>query len=379
MLFPVLQKNLLMKTQTSSLITALLLIFTACSKNSGDDVPNENPTAETGEIYFPPTTSDTWESTSIEELKWNADAEQPLYDLLDEKNTKAFLILKDGKIVIEKYFGSFTQDSIWYWASAGKTLTGFTVGIAQEQGLLNLGDKTSDYLGEGWTSATLEEENKITVRNQLSMTAGLKDNVLTFDCVSPNCLNYEADAGTRWAYHNGPYTLLQNVVSAAANTNFSAYFNTHLRNKIGMKGVWISTNGANNVHFSTARDMARFGILNLNNGVWDKEPILGDTDFISAMKNTSQDLNKSYGYLWWLNGKESYMVPSSQFVFDGELIPNAPDDTYAGLGKNDQKLYVVPSKGLVVVRMGEDTGEALLGPSSFDNELWERINSLITD
>ncbi|MEX0290471.1 MAG: serine hydrolase domain-containing protein, partial [Flavobacteriaceae bacterium] len=269
----------------------------------------------------------------------------------------------------------FTQDSLWYWASAGKTLTAFTVGIAQEKNLVDIDNRTSLYLGEGWTSAPLEKEEMITVRNQLTMTSGLEDTA--FDCVTPDCLQYLTDAGTRWAYHNGPYTLLQNVVSEAVNTSWSAFFNTHLRNKIGMSGFWASTNGANSVYFSNARSMARFGLLNLNEGVWDEETILSDTDFINRMVNTSQDLNKAYGYLWWLNGKESYMAPAVQATFNGELIPNAPDDTFSGLGKNDQKLYVIPSKGLVIVRLGEDTGESLLGPSSFDNELWEKINALI--
>ena len=71
------------------------------------------------------------------------------------------------------------------------------------------------------------------------------------------------------------------------------------------------------------------------------------------------------------------MAPAVEQTFIGELIPNAPEDTFSGLGKNDQKLYVVPSRGLVVVRMGEDSGESLLGPSSFDNSLWEKINDLI--
>lgn len=123
--------------------------------------------------------------------------------------------------------------------------------------------------------------------------------------------------------------------------------------------------------------MARFGLLNLNNGNWENESILGDMNYLEAMKNSSQDLNKSYGHLWWLNGKENYRAPGSQEVFTGSLIPNAPADTYAGLGKNDQKLYIVPSKGLVVVRMGEAAGDELLGPSSFDKELWEQINSLV--
>ncbi|MEL6975629.1 MAG: serine hydrolase, partial [Bacteroidota bacterium] len=60
-------------------------------------------------------------------------------------------------------------------------------------------------------------------------------------------------------------------------------------------------------------------------------------------------------------------------------VPNAPADLYAGLGKNDQKLYIVPSSGLVVVRMGEDSGADLLGPSSFDNDLWGRLSAYISE
>ena len=123
--------------------------------------------------------------------------------------------------------------------------------------------------------------------------------------------------------------------------------------------------------------MARFGLLNLANGQWDGQTILGDEDYLSELKNSSQSLNKAYGYLYWLNGKESYRTPGLQAEFDGQLIPNAPADTYAGLGKDDQKLFIVPSQNLVIVRMGEDTGENLLGPSSFDSELWTHLNNWI--
>jgi len=370
-----------MKPQIQGLF--LILVFLGCwscdnnSDNLTDSVIEENGHDENPDpsSYFPGTNSDDWETVSPEELGWNINVKQELLNLLEEKDTKAFLILKDGKIALEEYFGTFTKDSLWYWASAGKTLTAYTVGIAQEMQLLDLNDKTSDYLGEGWTSAPADKENLITIWNQLTMTSGLKDTA--FDCVTEACLEYEADAGTRWAYHNGPYTLLESVVSEAAKTSFSAFFNMHLRNRIGMNGLWLSTNGLNNVYFSTARSMARFGLLNLNHGVWKEDTILGDMDYISDMINTSQELNKSYGYLWWLNGKESYMAPSLQAVFNGSLIPNAPADTYSGLGKNDQKLYIIPSKGLVVIRMGEDAGESLLGPTSFDNVLWDKISALI--
>lgn len=370
-----------MKLQIQVLFLAIIFLGSLACENNNDDFSDvlieEGGSDENSDtsLYFPDTASEDWETISPEDLDWNANAKQVLIDFLEEKDTKAFIILKDGKLAMEEYFGTFTKDSIWYWASAGKTLTAFTVGIAQEMDLLDINDQSSVYLGDGWTSAPADKENLITIWNQLTMTSGLKDTA--FDCVTADCLEYEADAGSRWAYQNGPYTLLQTVVSEASNTSFNNFFNTNLRNRIGMNGFWLSTNGLNNVYFSSARSMARFGLLNLNNGSWDGESILGDSEYISKMKSTSQELNKSYGYLWWLNGKESYMAPSIQLVFNGALIPNAPSDTYSGLGKNDQKLYVVPSMGLVIVRMGEDAGESLLGPSSFDNALWEKIGELI--
>ncbi|WP_350287613.1 serine hydrolase domain-containing protein [uncultured Croceitalea sp.] len=356
-------------------ILACTLLTSGCSSDSSDANINEVAQEENQDLYFPPIQSAEWETLKVSELGWNVDGEQQLRNFLAANKTKAFLILKDGKIVIEWYFDDHTKDTNWYWASTGKTLTAFAIGLAQEDGFLSVSDKTSQHLGQGWTSLTAEQEDLITVRHQLTMTTGMND--LQFDCISPDCLTYLADAGNRWSYHNGPYTLLQRVVANATKVTWTNYFNNELRDKIGMNGFWFSGNDLNNVYYSTARSMARFGLLNLNNGIWDGETILADMTYLDDMKNTSQSLNQAYGYLWWLNGKTSYRAPGSQLLFDGALIPNAPSDTYAGLGKNDQKLYVIPSQNLVVVRMGEDSGEELLGPSSFDNVLWEQINAYI--
>nr|WP_297782968.1 serine hydrolase [uncultured Allomuricauda sp.] len=363
-----------MKHFFSPFLLSLFLVLGCSSENEITEILPE-PEPEESQLYFPPSGTSDWETVSPSDLDWNTDAEQALYDLLEEKSSKAFIILKDGKIAVEWYFDDHNQNTSWYWASAGKTLTAFTVGLAQEEELLSIEDTSSDYLGEGWTNLTLDKENLITIWHQLTMTTGMDDT--EFDCVTPDCLTYLADAGNRWAYHNGPYTLLQSVVAKAADMEWSDYFNNRLRDKIGMNGFWITTSGTNNVYFSTARSMARFGLLNLNNGIWDGETILSDTNYLNAMKSSSQDLNKSYGYLWWLNGKESYRGPGLQIEFPGMLIPNAPNDMYAGLGKNDQKLYIVPSQNLVVVRMGEDAGENSLGLSSFDNQLWEKLNAFI--
>ena len=292
---------------------------------------------------------------------------------LEATGTRALIILKNGRIARERYFATFTRDSLWYWASAGKTLSAFTVGLAEQQQLLNLEDPTSDYLGTGWTSADPQQEVSISIENQLQMTSGL--NEAFFDCIDPDCLNYLEESGSRWAYHNGPYTLLQDVVASASGVTFTSYFNRELRNPIGMNGLWFSSNGSNSVYYSSARSMARFGLLILARGSWNGNQILQDDSYFQQMTSPSQEFNLSYGYLWWLNGQSSYMLPAVRSVFQGSLIPAAPEDLIAGLGKNDQKLYVVPSLNLVVIRMGEDSGENLAGPSSFDNTLWEHLSA----
>jgi len=299
-----------------------------------------------------------------------------IYTYLLQKHTKGFIILKNGRIAAEIYFGSFTSDSNWYWASAGKTVTGFLVGIAQQEGKLNIDHKTSQYLGAGWTSLATAKENLITIRHQLTMTTGLDDGVPDSDCTTPACLQYAADAGSRWAYHNAPYTLLEKVVEAATGTSYNNYFQLKIRDKIGMNGLWIKT-GFNNVYYSTPRSMARFGLLLLNKGIWNGAPVLSDMNYFNAETNTSQNLNLSYGYLTWLNGKTNYMLPQTQFKFSGSLIPNAPADMYAALGKNDQKIYIVPSQNLVIIRMGDPADNANFALSGFDNEIWGKLKAVM--
>lgn len=357
-------------------IVLLLLPFLfSCQKNT-DSTDGPEPPVTT--LYFPPVSGTEWQTTTVASLGWNGSLLNDLYTYLQQKNTKAFIILKNGKIVAERYFGTFTADSSWYWASAGKTMTAMLVGIAQQEGLLNINNKTSQYLGTGWTSLPLSKEDLITVKHQLTMTTGLDDAVTPDnDCTSPACLVYKADAGTRWAYHNAPYTILDKVVENAAGTTFNEYFRQKIRDKIGMNGIWFMGGGYNNVYYSTARSMARFGLLMLNKGKWDATTILSDTNYFNAQVNTSQTLNNSYGYLTWLNGKANYMLPTVQFVFSGPLMPNAPADLFAALGKNDQKVYVVPSQNLVVIRMGESAGNTQLAVSSFDNELWGKLKGVI--
>lgn len=364
------------KLTTLVCIINFFIIFSeACTAKKDGATPTPPPT---NSLYFPPTDgSNTWATVQPDSLGWDISALNDLYSYLQSKDTKAFIILKNGKIAVEKYFGTFTADSIWYWASAGKTLTAFLVGIAQEDGLIDINKPTSTYIGTGWTSEPPDKEKLITVKNQLTMTTGLDDGVPDNYCTLPSCMIYKADAGTRWAYHTAPYTLLDSVIERTSGMDFNSYFQQKIRDKIGMKGIWIKIPNENNIYYSNPRSMARFGLLMLNKGKWGNTTILSDTNYFNQQINTSQDLNKSYGYLTWLNGKSSYMVPGSQLVLPGYLISNGPADMYAALGKNDQKIYVIPSLQLVVIRMGETTGGYNPAPSGFDNELWGRLKTVI--
>ncbi|MBT8297309.1 MAG: beta-lactamase family protein [Maribacter sp.] len=364
-----------MKSLSIVLLSFIMMFVIGCS-NDADTIENEIPVPSG--IYFPPLGEDTWETVTSSQLQWNTENEEELYAYLQATNTKGFIILKNGRIVVEKYFNGHDQSTDWTWFSAAKSLTATFVGIAQDEGILNINNKTSDYLGPNWSQLTSEKQDLIMVKHHLTMTTGLTPHLGDFApwvCSLPICLEYTADAGTVWAYHQGAFMLLQEMITQSSGISFQEYCKTRVADKIGMNGYWTNSLGLN-IYNSDTRSMARFGLLMHNKGVWEGTTIVSESYF-NEMTNTSQDLNKSYGYLWWLNGKENIVGTTSTTALAGPLVPNAPDDMFAALGANDQKIYVVPSKELVIIRCGDSAGEMQLGPSSFDNELWGKINAVI--
>jgi CubicO group peptidase (beta-lactamase class C family) len=328
-------------------------------------------------LYFPPRFGTTWETVDPASLGWNTTYIDSLREYLEQHGTKAFIVLTGGRIAIEHYVGNFTRDSLWYWASAGKSVTALLIGLAQQAGALSISQPTATYLGRGWTSCSHDQEQRITIWHQLTMTTGLNDRVPDPYCTNPECLVCLAEPGTRWAYHNAPYTLLDSVLEAATGKPLNTYFLQALASRIGMAGFWVKS-GYNNILVSTARSMARLGLLILNRGVWAGDTILADTAYFRQMTTPSQSLNPSYGYLWWLNGQRSFMLPGLQIKFPGSWAPDAPADMIAALGKNGQILCVVPSMQMVVVRMGNppDTSDAEVTPL-FTNEIWKRLGSIL--
>ncbi len=322
-----------------------------------------------GQGYFPENGQD-WETTSFADAGWCSDSLASLIAYLDAEDTKAFIVLYDGKIIVEHYFDSFTTDSLWYWASAGKTLTSAMIGIAEQDFNLNLQAPSSQYLGTGWTSLTAEQESNITVWNQVTMTTGLNDAVFDDDCTLPACLEYLADAGARWAYHNAPYTLLDGVLQNVSGLTMNQLFAQKIGLPCGISGLYFPSGPYNQVFVSTPRNMAKFGLLLQSQGNWNGTEIIPN-GYFQSMISPSQNINQAYGYLTWLNGGSSFMIPQSQIQFPGMLAPSAPEDAYAGLGKNGQVVCASPSKNISFIRMGNGNNE-LVSVTILEN-IWKKM------
>ncbi|HET6244964.1 MAG: serine hydrolase [Bacteroidetes bacterium] len=323
--------------------------------------------------YFPPMTGSDWDTISPASLGWCEDKIDTLYGFLNQRETKAFIVLKDGKIALEKYFGTFTQDSLWHWASASKSFTAFLAGIAQQEGYFSIDDTTSDYLDTGWTACAPEKEEKITIRHQLTMTTGLDQGVPVEGCTIDTCLQYLTDAGTNWAYHNAPYYLIQKIIDTTTG-NFNAYANAKIRSQIGMNGGFFSF-GDGKINYSNARSMARFGLLVLNKGNWNSNQIMTDSVYFNQMVNASTSLNPFYGYLWWLNDMNPAIAPPVPLT--QPFFPNAPTDAIVALGKNGQLINIAPSQNLVFIRMGELPTDLSNTPGSFNDSIWIKLNDIM--
>ena len=331
--------------------------------------------AHAGSVYFPPPQNFLWETVDPAALSWDTAALDELVSWLGQRDTNAFVILKDGKIAVEAYYGDFARNTPWYWASAGKTVTAFLIGALEKEQLLSIDDAVSVHLGTGWTSFPGEKEDAITVRDQLSMVTGVEYEVEDIHCTLPECLLFRADAGEQWFYHNAPYTLLTHVIEAASGQTLNNALDAASAHIPGFSATYVDglLSDFNRVVFSRALDMARFGLFISQGARWDGAESPLSSAYFDAMVNPSQSLNPSYGYLWWLNGQASLIPPGFAGSFPGPLVAAAPDDMYSAIGMNGQILSIVPSEGLVIVRMGADPGPLF----PFHEQKWERLGDVL--
>lgn len=325
---------------------------------------------EKDEIYFP---GDDWQKVAPASVGWDEELLNLALSYAKEKKSSSVVVLYRGKILTE---GHWPVDGTRYKnlvagvdddghviedvASMQKSVVSFLVGVAVGKGLITLDQPVSHYLGKGWSKATQEQEKAIKVRHLLSMTSGLGTDH-----------KFAAEPGTAWKYNTRVYSQLIPVLESAGKRSINDLTTAWLTGKIGMddsrwgERAWVGPKmDANRIGFQTsARDLARFGILMLAGGQWDGQ-MLNDTHYMVEMITPSQTLNPAYGYLWWLNGKPARVGGES--LLQG-MVPAAPGDMFTALGALGRKLYVVPSLALVVSRLGDEPGR------QFDQEFWQRL------
>jgi CubicO group peptidase (beta-lactamase class C family) len=314
--------------------------------------------------YWPAAGSDAWETVTPEAAGWDRVKLDAALAYAESKASTAMIVLVDGRIVAERYWQGWNAHSHEQIYSAAKSITSILVGIAQEKGLLNVADLVTKHLGVGWSKAPVATEATITIDHLLTMSSGLDDELVPV-----------GQPGQKWYYSTGAYLKLGDILEKVSGDR-DVFTRDNLFAKIGAQdSAWMpgGPGKLGQTISASARDMARFGLTMLRNGRCSTGDVIADKAYVASATSTSQPLNPAYGRLFWLNGKASFVEPVDT-AGSGPLIPAAPIDLVAALGKGDKKIYVVPSRKWVVVRHGESAGpRASLASSTFDNELWQKL------
>jgi len=323
-------------------------------------------------LYFPPSDGE-WETISPADAGFDAEGLEAAAVYAESVHSSGLVVLLRGRILLERHWriepdsehssGTYQRMVHGYTdaghaiedvASAQKSVTAFLAGIAVTADLLSLDDPVSVYLDESWSNANLKQERAITIQHLMSMTSGLTEGLV-----------YKEPPGTNWKYNTGAYSRMVKVLESVYSKPIEALSTELLTKPTGMANSHWKTRGrpggTNNMGFTTtARDLARFGLIILANGEWDSAPLGVSQEYLKTMLTSSQTMNPNYGLLWWLNGRPPNLKPGERY----RSIPNAPDDVVAALGALGRKVHVSRETGLVLVRIGNQPTR------EFDMELW---------
>ncbi len=309
--------------------------------------------------------------------------------------TDGLVIIKNGYLVFEKYAGGFDKDRVHLTWSVSKSFTNALYGIAVKEGRLKVGDPAYKY----YKALDRGEHRKITIDHLLRMSSGLYSNETYEASPLKSTVNamlfttghkdmaayaasqdFEAAPGEKWEYASPTPNLLMAMLKSVMNAaEYERYPWDRLFGVIGMgNAVWerdaAGTFVGSSYVYATPRDMAKFGYLFLNDGMWEGRRVLPEgwvrysTTLAPAYLETELDAedrgDANYGALWWLNmGVPEKGLPP--------VYPDAPRDMFMATGHWSQMIYVIPSLDMVIAYTG-DTREK----PSFDRN---RFLKLIID
>ncbi len=271
------------------------------------------------------------------------------------KVTRAVVVLHKGQLIAEKYAPGFDPETPQLSWSMAKSVTNALVGILVKQGKLDLYNRASV---PEWDDPE-DPRHAITLDHLMRMSSGLDwDEIYALPSSATNMLFKDASMGATaaavsaatepdevWNYSSGTTNIISRIVrEAIGEQSYWTFPQDELFYKIGISSaIWepdaSGTFVGSSYLWMTPRDWARFGLLYLNDGIWNGERILpeGWVDYSSTP--TPAAPNGIYGAQFWRNGS-----PGN--------FPDIPEDTYYASGYQGQAVMIIPSQDLVIVRLG---------------------------
>lgn len=312
-------------------------------------------------FYFPPDQG-KWQSITIHEAGWKKDFLDNALEYARNQNSSGVLILYRGKKLTEKYWKIETDISGRYKgysqgttpegmviedvASIQKSIVSLLCGIAQGKGLLDISRPVTHYLGSGWSNAGQEHEQKITVEHLLSMSGGLDHE-----------LKYQHPPGKKWLYNTAAYAKLMDILEKISGKSMDRLTKDWLTGPIGAEhSHWLYRKERQNPYrfISTLRDLARTGLLILNEGKWKSNEVIDNPAYLNVAFTPSQNMNRNYGYLFWINTGRKF-------------ISSGPEKMIVMFGALNRYVYILPEHDVVAVRLGD------MPEKSFNEKFWEYL------
>lgn len=279
-----------------------------------------------------------------------------------DARTTAILVATPDEILVERYTPGFTHRTSQRTWSVAKSVAASMIGAAVQDGMIDVSAPAP--IGN-WQAPT-DPRRHITLEHLLHMASGLDSNVAgnrtdrlyigggqVGDTAVTTAL--EAAPGTRYKYANNDTLLAVRALkdAMADDQAYLAFPFTHLLHRIGMHDTVPEVDWGGNFVMSsqvwtTSRDLARLGILYLNDGVWDGERILpaGWARYVATPAPVQPPAERANG--------TRIAGYGAQFWLYNERFPELPNDAYAARGNRGQILLIIPSKNLVIVRRGHD-------------------------
>ncbi|MBS1608029.1 MAG: serine hydrolase [Bacteroidetes bacterium] len=299
--------------------------------------------------------------SAVDSVLLNTAIRNVFEDTLDGRAslTRAALVVYDGQIVAEKYASGFDKNTVMLGWSMSKSITSALVGILVKQGKLdiNLPAPVPE-----WKNS---DKQKITVKNLLQQTTGIDfSEVYSGPSAATNMLFKKGDMaaytaglplinepGTKFHYSSGNSNILSRIIrQMVGEKGYASFPYTELFYKTGMYNTVLEPDASgtyvgSSYSYATARDFARFGLLYLNNGKFGGKQILPDGWVKETTTSPAENELKNYGYQFWLNGWDKKDKAKREF-------PGVPTDMFYADGYGGQFIYIIPSRKLVVVRLG---------------------------